>query len=351
MKSGEPVYLQVGSEVVQGGPELVQGGSRPVHSGSQRSKPPEWWEFEAATPINQRWKLLRVLGFVTCVSGAVAVMYMSRPPTEQAEALLVCVLYVLILDPFIAVGSILARASRFILASSIVLIGITIVVPSTGLLVTTGMWGLVAIAAVKKFNYRYLMQDTFASARAIPDAIRTAPESKAGNAWRHSGAKLANALAAELGATCRDYAEVKARELTFYIGYQMADTKMDELTRKCERLRLENTLLKDAEKEKNELLERIEEMNNQNRKDRERANVERQQLLRKIRELEDTNAELVRAVPEEVQADDIDSRLHHAFTVLHMSDREAADFAGTNKTRATRYRKDNGIEPRGGAST
>lgn len=351
MKSGEPVYLQVGSEVVQGGPELVQGGSRPVHSGSQRSKPPEWWEFEAATPINQRWKLLRVLGFVTCVSGAVVVMYMSRPPTEQAEALLVCVLYVLILDPFIAVGSILARASRFILASSIVLIGITIVVPSTGLLVTTGMWGLVAIAAVKKFNYRYLMQDTFASARAIPDAIRTAPESKAGNAWRHSGAKLANALAAELGATCRDYAEVKARELTFYIGYQMADTKMDELTRKCERLRLENTLLKDAEKEKNELLERIEEMNNQNRKDRERANVERQQLLRKIRELEDTNAELVRAVPEEVQADDIDSRLHHAFTVLHMSDREAADFAGTNKTRATRYRKDNGIEPRGGAST
>ena len=351
MKSGEPVYLQVGSEVVQGGPELVQGGSRPVHSGSQRSKPPEWWEFEAATPINQRWKLLRVLGFVTCVSGAVVVMYMSRPPTEQAEALLVCVLYVLILDPFIAVGSILARASRFILASSIVLIGITIVVPSTGLLVTTGMWGLVAIAAVKKFNYRYLMQDTFASARAIPDAIRTAPESKAGNAWRHSGAKLANALAAELGATCRDYAEVKARELTFYIGYQMADTKMDELTRKCERLRLENTLLKDAEKEKSELLERIEEMNDRNRKDRERANVERQQLLRKIRELEDTNAELVRAVPEEVQADDIDSRLHHAFTVLHMSDREAADFAGTNKTRATRYRKDNGIEPRGGAST
>lgn len=134
-------------------------------------------------------------------------------------------------------------------------------------------------------------------------------------------------------------------ELIFYIGYQMADTKMDELTRKCERLRLENTLLKDSEKEKNELLERIEEMNDRNRKDRERANIERQQLMKKIRELEDTNAELARAVPEEVQTDDIDSKLRHAFTVLHMSDREAADFAGTNKTRATRYRKDNGIEP------
>ena len=350
MKSGEPVYLQVGSEVVQGGPELVQGGSRPVHSGSQRSKPPEWWEFEAATPINQRWKLLRVLGFVTCVSGAVVVMYMSRPPTEQAEALLACVLYMLVLDPFIAVGSILARASRFILASVVVLAGVAVAIPSPELIGACIVWGLVAVAAVKRFNHRYLMQDTFSSARAIPDAIRTAPESKAGNAWRHSGAKLANALAAELGATCRDYAEVKARELTFYIGYQMADTKMDELTRKCERLRLENTLLKDAEKEKNELLERIEEMNDRNRKDRERANIERQQLIKKIRELEDTNAELVRAVPEEVQADDIDSRLHHAFTVLHMSDREAADFAGTNKTRATRYRKDNGIEPRGGAT-
>lgn len=350
MKSGEPVYLQVGSEVVQGGPELVQGGPRPVHSGSQRSKPPEWWEFEAATPINQRWKGLRVTGFVLFAGGAVVVMYMSRPPTEQAEALLACVLYVLILDPFIAVGSILARASRVILASVVVLAGVAVVIPSPGLIGACIVWGLVAIAAVKRFNHRYLMQDTFSSARAIPDAIRTAPESKAGNAWRHSGAKLANALAAELGATCRDYAEVKARELTFYIGFQMADTKMDELTRKCERLRLENTLLKGAEKEKNELLEHIEEMNDRNQKDRERANIERQQLIKKIRELEDTNAELVRAVPEEVQADDIDSRLHHAFTVLHMSDREAADFAGTNKTRATRYRKDNGIEPRGGAT-
>lgn len=348
MKSGEPVYLQVGSEVVQDGPELVQSGSRPVHSGSQRSKPPEWWEFEAATPVNQRWKGLRAAGFVLFVGGAVVVMYMSRPPTEQAEALLACVLYVLILDPFIAVGSILARASRFILASVVVLAGVAVVIPSPELIGACIVWGLVAIATVKKFNHRYLMQDTFASARNIPDAIRTAPESKAGQAWRHSGAKLANALAAELGATCQDYAEVKARELTFYIGYQMADTKMDELSRKVENLRLKNAILEDAEKERNELLQRIEEISVKNQKDRERANIERQQLLRKIRELEDTNAELVRAVPEEVQADDIDSRLHHAFTVLHMSDREAADFAGTNKTRATRYRKDNGIEPRGG---
>lgn len=341
MKSGEPVYLQVGSEVVQTGSEVVHGGSR-------RFTAPEWYEFEAATPVNQRFKALRAAGFAVCVGGAVVVMYMSRPPTEQAEALLACVLYVLVFDPFIAVGSILARASRFILASVVVLAGIAVVIPSPELIGACIVWGLVAIAAVKRFNRRYLMQDTFASARNIPDAIRTAPESKAGQAWRHSGAKLANALAAELGATCQDYAEVKARELTFYIGYQMADTKMDELTRKCERLRLENTLLKDAEKEKSELLERIEEISVKNQKDRERANIERQQLLRKIRELEVTNAELIRAVPEEVQEDDTGSKLRHAYEVLHMSDREAADFAGVSRSRAMRYRKDNGIEPRGG---
>ena len=348
MKSGEPVYLQVGSEVVQSGPELVQGGSRPVHSGSQRSKPPEWWEFEAATPVNQRWKGLRATGFVLFSGGAVVVMYMSRPPTEQAEALLACVLYMLVLDPFIAVGSILARASRFILASVVVLAGVAVVIPSPGLIGASILWGLVAVAAVKRFNHRYLMQDTFASARNIPDAIRTAPESKAGNAWRHSGAKLANALAAELGATCRDYAEVKARELTFYIGFQMADTKMDELTRKCERLRLENTLLKDAEKEKNELLRQVEEMDVRLKKERERANIERSRLTKKIADLEATNAELVKAVPEEVQENDTDSKLRHAYEVLHMSDREAADFAGVSRSRAMRYRKDNGIEPRGG---
>ena len=276
------------------------------------------------------------------------VMYMSRPPTEQAEALLACVLYMLVLDPFIAVGSILARASRFILASVVVLAGVAVVIPSPGLIGASILWGLVAVAAVKRFNHRYLMQDTFASARNIPDAIRTAPESKAGNAWRHSGAKLANALAAELGATCRDYAEVKARELTFYIGFQMADTKMDELTRKCERLRLENTLLKDAEKEKNELLRQVEEMDVRLKKERERANIERSRLTKKIADLEATNAELVKAVPEEVQENDTDSKLRHAYEVLHMSDREAADFAGVSRSRAMRYRKDNGIEPRGG---
>lgn len=341
MKSTEPVVVQGGSQVVQPGSEVVQGGSGRLIS-------PKWYEFEAATPINQRWKGLRAAGFVLFASGAVVLAYEERPPTEQAVALLSCVLYVLVLDPFIAVGSILARASRVILASGVVLIGAAVIIPSPGLIGASILWGLVAIATVKKFNHRYLMQDTFASARAIPDAIRTAPESKAGQAWRHGGAKLANALAAELGATCRDYAEVKARELTFYIGYQMADTKMDELTRKCERLRLENTLLKDSEKEKSELLQAIDQMEAEHKKRLERANTERQQLIKKIRELETVNAELIRAVPEEVQEDDTDSKLRHAYEVLHMSDREAADFAGVSRSRAMRYRKDNGIEPRGG---
>lgn len=344
MKSGEPVYLQVGSEVVQTGSEVVQGGSK-------RFTEPEWYEFEAATPVNQRFKALRAAGFAVCVGGAVVLAYEGRPPTEQALGLLGCVLYVLTFDPFAALGAILARASRVILASVVCLAGTVILISSPGLIGACIGWAIVAVWAVRRFNRRYLMQDTFASARNIPDAIRTAPESKAGQAWRHSGAKLANALAAELGATCRDYAEVKARELTFYIGYQMADNKTTELTRKCERLRLENTLLKDAEKEKSELLERIEEISVKNQKDRERANIERQQLLRKIRELEVTNAELVRAVPEEVQEDDTGSKLRHAYEVLHMSDREAADFAGVSRSRAMRYRKDNGIEPRGGGST
>lgn len=332
--------------------QVVPGAFQTVPQSFQgvpgRFNSPRWWEFEAATPINQRWKGLRVAGFVLFAGGAVVVMYMSRPPTEQAEALLACVLYVLILDPFIAVGSILARASRVILASVVVFAGVAVVIPSPGLIGACIVWGLVAIAAVKRFNHRYLMQDTFASARAIPDAIRTAPESKAGNAWRHSGAKLANALAAELGATCRDYAEVKARELTFYIGYQMADTKMDELTRKCERLRLENTLLKDAEKEKNELLQAIDQMEAEHKKRLERANTECQQLVRRVRMLEEANAELSKAVPDEVKMDDLDAKLDHAYNVLHMSDGEAAEFAGVSKTQAWRYRKDHNIEPRGG---
>ena len=337
------------SVLIQVDSKAIQGDSQAIHSESNRIKSPHWYEFEAATPVNQRYKALRVCGFACCVSGAVVVMYMGRPPTEQVLALLGCVLYAITADPFAAIGALLARASRVILASSIVLIGITIVIPSTGLLVATGMWSLTAVAVVRRFNRRYLMQDTFASAKAIPDAIRTAPESKAGQAWRHGGAKTVNGMAAELGATCKDYAEIKVRELSYYIGYQTADGRTQELIRRCEKLRIENATLKGAESEISDLRDEIDRMDSEHRKRLERANIERQRLLKKIEKLETVNAELVRSVPEDAPVgDDTESKLEYAFLTLHLTDREAAEYAGCAPAKAWRYRKDKGINPKGG---
>lgn len=341
--------IHTDSTMIHPDSSAIQADSRAIQPESQRIKPPHWYEFEAATPVNQQYKALRVCGFVTCVSGAVVVMYMGRPPTEQILSLLGCVLYAITADPFAAIGALLARASRVILASSIVLIGITIVVPSTGLLVATGMWTLTAVAIVRRFNRRYLMQDTFASAKAIPDAIRTAPESKAGQAWRHGGAKTVNGMAAELGATCKDYAEIKVRELSYYIGYQTADGRTQELIRRCEKLRLENSLYKSAEAEKSELQRTIEEMSEEHKKRLERANIERTRLLKRIEELENVNAELVRSVPDDAPVgDDTESKLEYAFLTLHLTDREAAEYAGCAPAKAWRYRKDKGINPKGG---
>ena len=327
----------------------IQADSTMIHSESARIKPPRWYEFEAATPVNQQYTSLRVCGFACCVSGAVVVMYMGRPPTEQILSLLGCVLYAITADPFAAIGALLARASRVILASSTVLIGITIVVPSTGLLAATGMWTLTAVAVVRRFNRRYLMQDTFASAKAIPDAIRTAPESKAGQAWRHGGAKTVNGMAAELGATCKDYAEIKVRELAFYIGYQQADGRTQELIRRCEKLRIKNATLKGAESEISDLRDEIDRMDSEHRKRLERANIERTKLLKRIEELENVNAELVRSVPEDAPVgDDTESKLEYAFLTLHLTDREAAEYAGCAPARAWRYRRNHNIEPKGG---
>ena len=341
--------IHTDSALIHNDSSPIQADSTMIHSESNRIKPPRWYEFEAATPVNQQYKALRVCGFVCCVSGAVVVMYMGRPPTEQVLALLGCTLYALVFDPFAAIGALLARASRVILASSIVLIGITIIVPSTGLLVATGMWTLTAVAVVRRFNRRYLMQDTFASAKAIPDAIRTAPESKAGQAWRHGGAKTVNGMAAELGATCKDYAEIKVRELAFYIGYQQADGRTQELIRRCEKLRIENATLKGAESEISDLRDEIDRMDSEHRKKLERANIERTRLLKKIEELENVNAELVRSVPEDAPVgDDTEKKLEYAFLTLHLTDREAAEYAGCAPARAWRYRKDKGIKPKGG---
>ena len=341
--------IHTDSALIHNDSSPIQADSRAIQPESQRIRPPHWYEFEAATPVNQQYKALRVCGFACCVGGAVVVMYMGRPPTEQILSLLGCVLYAITADPFAAIGALLARASRVILASAIVLIGITIIVPSPGLITAAGMWTLTAVAVVRRFNRRYLMQDTFASAKAIPDAIRTAPESKAGQAWRHGGAKTVNGLAAELGATCKDYAEIKVRELAFYIGYQQADGRTQELIRRCEKLRLENSLYKSAEAEKSDLQRTIEEMSEEHRKRLERANIERQRLLKKIEELETVNAELVRSVPDDAPVgDDTESKLEYAFLTLHLTDREAAEYAGCAPARAWRYRRNHNIEPKGG---
>ncbi len=313
--------FQGASGVIQSETVPIQGVSPPEAGVSNRftaaSQGPKWYEFEACVPVNQSHKGLRVAGFLAIVSGAVALMYMGE--------------------------------DRVILASVLCMIGTVIIIPVPGLIVACCLWGMTAVTAVKKFNHRYLMQDTFSSARAIPDAIRTAPESKAGNAWRYSGAKLVNAMAAELGATCKDYSEVKARELSFYIGYQQADGRTQELLRKYDKCRLENVMLKEASEELDDLRKIMAEQEAEHKKRIHDLNTswirENKQLKEQIKALEAANAELVKAVPKEQQLDDVDAKLAHAYNVLHLSTRKAAEFAGTNPTRAYRYLKEHGDPP------
>lgn len=346
--SRETRVFQGDSGVIQSDSVPIQGVSPPEPGASNRftsaSNGPRWYEFEAAVPVNQSFKGLRVSGFAGILIATVVLMYQGEDIRVQSISILACVLYVLTIDPFAAVGAILARASRVILASVLCLIGAAVILPAPGLIAACILWAPAAGAVVKRFNRRYLMQDTFASARAIPDAIRTSPESKAGRAWRGSGAKLVNAMAAELGATCRDYSEVKARELAFYIGYQQADGRTQEMIDRCNKLRIENMMLKESVEELDELREILRDQEAENKKRIHDLNTswirETQQLKEQIKALEAANAELLIAVPEESKLDNIDAKLAHAYDVLHLSDRKAAEFAGTNATRAYRFRKD-----------
>lgn len=351
--NGETGALQGASGVIQSASPPLHGVSPPDQGVSNRftsaSNGPRWYEFEAAVPINQGFKGLRVSGFAGLLIATVVLMYQGEDIRVQAISILACVLYVLTIDPFAAVGSILARASRIILASVLCLIGAAVIIPAPGLITACILWAPAAGAVVKRFNRRYLMQDTFASARAIPDAIRTSPESKAGRAWRGSGAKLVNAMAAELGATCRDYSEVKARELAFYIGYQQADGRTQELINRCDKLRIENSMYREEEEARVDLRKQLKDQEEANKNRLHDLSIswsrERQQLKDQIKALEAANAELVKAVPEESKLDSVDAKLAHAFNVLHLSDRKAAEFAGTNATRAYRFRKEHEAHP------
>ena len=328
--NGESGAFQCDSGVIHSASVPVHGVSPPDQGVSNRftvaSNGPKWYEFEACVPINQKYKGLRVSGFLALVTGVVVLMCQGEDIRAQIISILACVLYVLAIDPFAAIGSILARASRVILSSVLCLVGTAIIIPVPGLIVACALWGLTAAAAVKRFNRRYLMQDTFASARAIPDAIRTSPESKAGRAWRGSGAKLA-----------------------FYIGYQQADGRTQEMINRCNKLRIENSLIKEEISETDGLRKLLEDQKADNTKRLHDLSIswsrERQQLIDQIKALEAANEELLKAVPEESKLDSVDAKLAHAFNVLHLSDRKAAEFAGTNPTRAYRFRKEHEAHP------
>lgn len=118
---------------------------------------------------------------------------------------------------------------------------------------------------------------------------------------------------------------------------------------RCNKLRIENSLIKEEISETDGLRKLLEDQKADNKKRLHDLSIswsrERQQLIDQIKALEAANSELVKAVPEESKLDSVDAKLAHAFNVLHLSDRKAAEFAGTNPTRAYRFRKEHEAHP------
>ena len=132
-------------------------------------------------------------------------------------------------------------------------------------------------------------------------------------------------------------------------SFQQADGRTQELIHKCDKYRLENVMMRESLAEMDDLRKLVEDQETEHKKRIHDLNKswiqENKQLKEQIKALEAANAELVKAVPKEQQLDDVDAKLAHAYNVLHLSTRKAAEFAGTNPTRAYRYFKEHGDPP------
>ena len=284
-----------------------RGVTRPVTPMTNRGISPEmslnWHVTSAANAVNERYAWARITGLIAIVAVEIVAAVQLCEFRVHFIIFATAAVYILIADPFLAISAELSRPTRLILSATISVVTYTVWHPYWQIILTDFSFVCMSLFALRPpVNKRWLMRQNVETNAEVSELITSTEKTKAGEQWQANGRRSMLAMGAIIGSIPRTQADMEAWKLCYYGGYRAARKETVVLVKTLQDLRKTLAQYKHLEAENTGLKERLEKF--QEEKDRE-IKREKDLLLdeitqyqKTIRILQETNQELVEALPE-----------------------------------------------------
>lgn len=315
-----------------------RGATRPVTPMTNRAFSPEmslnWHVTSAANAVNERYAGARIAGLIAIVAVEIAAAVQRSEIRVQVIIFAAAAVYILIADPFLAVSAELSRPTRLILSATIGVVTYTVWHPYWQIFLTAFSFVCMSLFALRPpVNKRWLMRQNVETNAEVAELINSTEKTKAGEQWQADGRRSMLAMGAIIGSIPRTQADMEAWKLCYFGGYRAAQKETVVLVKTLRDLRKTLSQYKHLEAEHADLKERLEKF--QEQKDRE---IKREQDIlldeinkyrKTIRILQETNQELVEALPEGM-AEEKDSALMTRAREQGLTNKEIAKLLGVS---------------------
>ena len=335
-----------------------KGVSRPVTPMSNKpilaEIPLNWHVTSAANAVNERYVGVRIAGLVLILIAEVVSAVQKCGPKVHFIIVSLAIIYILLADPFVAVGAELSRPTRLICSIALGIVAFTIWHPFWEMILTSISFAFIARFSLRPpVNKRWLMRQNVETNAEVSELINSTEKTKAGEQWQANGRRSMLAMGAIIGSIPRTQADMEAWKLCYYGGYRAARKETVVLVKTLQDLRKTLAQYKHLEAENTGLKERLEKF--QEQKDRE-IKREKDLLLdeitqyqKTIRILQETNQELVEALPEGI-AEEKDSALMTRAREQGLTNKEIAKLLGVSVRTVQRKLAEEGKKTNGVSS-
>lgn len=289
-----------------------KGVSRPVTPMSNKpilaEIPLNWHVTSAANAVNERYVGVRIAGLVLILIAEVVSAVQKCGPKVHFIIVSLAIIYILLADPFVAVGAELSRPTRLICSIALGIVAFTIWHPFWEMILTSISFAVIASFSLRPpVNKRWLMRQNVETNAEVSELINSTEKTKAGEQWQANGRRSMLAMGAIIGSIPRTQADMEAWKLCYYGGYRAAQKEYVALVKAHQDLKKTLAEYRNAESENLSLKEKLDKFDEQKEREIELAksdlHAEISKLHKTIQVLKQANEELVEALPEENEED------------------------------------------------
>lgn len=307
----------------------------------------DWHLTSAANAVNERYVGLRVAGLIGILGAELYVSVMRYPIQIHATVISLLLIYILVADPFLAVGAELAKPTRLIASVTITLITITVWDMHWQMALVSGLFVLMTLYAMRPaVNKRWLIKQNVEMSDEVSELLNSTDHRRAGELWQTTGRKHMLAMGAVIGAIPRTRADMEAWKICYFGGYEAAEKATARMKQRIRTLEIGLAIYKDTEDENERLRKRLEEMESEKKRAVDYAESILQDRIKELNNivliLREANEELVSALPEEVAEERKEILISEAKD-KGLSNKQIADILGVSvRTVQRRFKEERG---------